>query len=78
VECAAGVQRELGVYRKVAKAEDRARWLSGVRTSLEKDWIGWTMWDYSGGFGLVAKVHGQTSVDEMTVTALRLKVVGTN
>jgi hypothetical protein len=36
------------------------------------------MWDYSGGFGLVAKVNGQTSVDEMTVTALGLKVVGTN
>jgi hypothetical protein len=64
--------------RKVAKAEDRARWLSGVRTSLEKDWIGRTMWGYSGGFGLVAKVNGQTSVDEMTVTALGLKVVGTN
>jgi hypothetical protein len=78
VECAPGVQREFGVYRNVAKAEDRARWLSGVRTSLKKDGIGRTMWDYSGGFGLVAKVNGQTSVDEMTMTALGLKVVGTN
>jgi hypothetical protein len=71
------VCNEFVVCRKVAKAEDRARWLSDVRTSLEKDGIGWTMWDYSSGFGVVVKLNGQASLDEVTVKALGLKVVGT-
>jgi endoglucanase len=41
-----------------------------VRTSLEKHGIGWTMWDYSGGFGIVTKENGQPQPDEVTVKAL--------
>jgi hypothetical protein len=41
-----------------------------VRKSLEKHGIGWTMWDYSGGFGVVTKPNGQPIVDELTVKAL--------
>src|SRR5713226_3671122 len=44
---------EFGVYRKTANPQDRARWLSDVRSTFEKYDIGWTMWDYSGGFGVV-------------------------
>jgi hypothetical protein len=61
---------EFGVYRKTAAPNDRARWISDVRTTLEKYGIGWTMWDYSGGFAVVVKQNGQTSVDELTVKAL--------
>ena len=64
------VCNEFGVYRKVANPQDRAAWLSDVRKSLEKHGIGWTMWDYSGGFGVVTKQNGQPSPDEMTVKAL--------
>jgi aryl-phospho-beta-D-glucosidase BglC (GH1 family) len=70
------VCNEFGVYRKAANPEDRARWLNDVRTSLEKNGIGWTMWDYSGGFGIVIKKEGVTTVDEVTVKALGLKMPG--
>jgi endoglucanase len=64
------VCNEFGVYRKVASPWDRAAWLSDVRRALEKRGIGWTMWDYSGGFGVVTKENGQPVVDEITVNAL--------
>lgn len=64
------VCNEFGVYRKAANPFDRAAWLSDVRKSLEKHGIGWTMWDYSGGFGVVTKENGQPVVDEITVKAL--------
>jgi aryl-phospho-beta-D-glucosidase BglC (GH1 family) len=62
---------EFGVYRKAATPEDRARWISDVRTTLQKYGIGWTMWDYSGGFGVVTRQEGHPAVpDEVTVQAL--------
>ena len=65
---------EFGVYRATANAQDRAAWISDVRTTLEKYGIGWTMWDYSGGFGVVTKKDGRTSPDEVTLKALGLKM----
>ena len=61
---------EFGVYRKAANPRDRAAWISDVRTTLEKHGIGWTMWDYSGGFGVVTKQNGQPVPDDVTVKAL--------
>jgi len=61
---------EFGVYRKAANPQDRAAWISDVRTTLEKYGIGWTMWDYSGGFGVVTKQNGRPVPDEVTVKAL--------
>ena len=61
---------EFGVYRKAANPQDRAAWISDVRTTLEKYGIGWTMWDYSGGFGVVTKQNGQPVPDDVTVKAL--------
>jgi endoglucanase len=61
---------EFGVYRKAADPRDRAAWISDVRTTLEKYGIGWTMWDYSGGFGVVVKEKGQIHPDELTIKAL--------
>ena len=65
---------EFGVYRKAAKAEERAAWLSDVRAALERRGMGWTMWDYSGGFGVVVKENGQATVDATTVRALGLNM----
>lgn len=61
---------EFGVYRRTANAQSRAAWLSDVRSSLEQHGIGWTMWDYSGGFAVVVKQNGQRQLDELTVKAL--------
>ena len=63
---------EFGVYRRVAPASDRVRWIADVRTALEMYGIGWTMWDYAGGFGLVTKQSGQIVVDQPIVSALGL------
>jgi endoglucanase len=61
---------EFGVYRKAAEPADRAAWIADVRTTLEKHGIGWTMWDYSGGFGVVTRQNGRSIPDESTVRAL--------
>jgi len=68
------VCNEFGVYRKAAKVDDRAAWLHDVRTLLEKYGIGWAMWDYSGGFGVVVKEDGKTTADEVTLKALGMKM----
>jgi endoglucanase len=65
---------EFGVYRK-AMPEARAAWIKDVRTALERNGIGWTMWDYSGGFGVVTKTNGQPAVaDAVIVKALGLSM----
>jgi endoglucanase len=65
---------EFGVYRKYADPQDRAAWIRDVRTSLERHDIGWAMWDYSGGFGVVTKKDGKAAPDEITVKALGLNM----
>jgi endoglucanase len=63
---------EFGVYRQYAPARDRAAWIRDVRTALERRGIGWTMWEYSGSFGVVAKGKDHPAVDQMTIEALGL------
>jgi endoglucanase len=65
---------EFGAYRRVMEPASRMAWIHDVRSALEADGIGWTMWDYRGGFGVVWKVDGQPAkVDEKVVEALGLK-----
>ncbi len=63
---------EFGVFRDGADPEDRVRWITDVRTSLERHGIGWAMWDYSGSFGVAIKKDGVATLDEATVKALGL------
>lgn len=65
---------EFGVYRVHADAASRMNWIHDMRTAMEADGIGWTMWDYRGGFGVVWKEDGQPAkVDPAVVEALGLK-----
>jgi endoglucanase len=65
---------EFGVFRRYADPKDRAAWITDVRTALERHGIGWAMWDYSGGFGVVTKRSGEpTVVDDAVLHALGLK-----
>jgi len=65
---------EFGVYRRVTPKDSRMQWIHDVRTALESDQIGWTMWDYRGGFGVVWKEDGKPAkVDDAVVDALGLK-----
>ncbi len=43
---------EFGVYQPNSLAADRIRWYEAMYDLLETHQIGWTMWDYHGGFGL--------------------------
>jgi len=65
---------EFGVYRGTSNPADRAAWLHDVRTALEKYNIGWTMWDYAGGFSVVTRKDGVTTPDPVTIKALGLTV----
>jgi aryl-phospho-beta-D-glucosidase BglC (GH1 family) len=65
---------EFGAYREHSDPAARMAWIRDTRTALEADGIGWTMWDYRGGFGVVWKQNGQPAkVDEQVVEALGLK-----
>jgi endoglucanase len=61
---------ELGVYRAVSPAQARVAWLRDVRTSLERRGIGWTAWDYAGGFGIVDGPPGARVIHAPTARAL--------
>jgi endoglucanase len=43
---------EFGVYIPNSPAEDRVVWYRAVREMLEEKGIAWTIWDYTGRFGL--------------------------
>ena len=45
------VATELGVFG-AADARSRAAWLRDVTGTLEANGIGWTVWEYRGGFGI--------------------------
>ena len=64
---------EFGVYREYANPNDRLRWIHDVRTALENQNMGWTMWDYSGGFGVVTQNAGHAAPDPATLQALGLR-----
>jgi endoglucanase len=64
---------EFGVYREHSDEQSRMNWIRDVRTAFEADGIGWAMWDYRGGFGVVWKQDGQPAkVDQKVVEALGL------
>ena len=64
---------EFGVYRNHSDPDARAHWIEDVRTSLEQNNIGWTMWDYRGGFGVVTHEPGNTFPDNRILHALGLQ-----
>jgi endoglucanase len=65
---------EFGVYRRKARPEHRLAWLRDLRTILEAHGIGWTMWDYAGGFSLVGEQDGRRTIDAGTAAALGLMI----
>jgi aryl-phospho-beta-D-glucosidase BglC (GH1 family) len=64
---------EFGVYREYSDPQDRDTWIHDVRTALDRNGIGWTMWDYSGSFGVVTKKDGKTVADDGVLRAAGLK-----
>jgi endoglucanase len=65
---------EFGVLRRRAAPADRAAWLRDVREALEAGGAGWTLWDWSGKFGLVSGAQGERDLDAGAARALGLNV----
>lgn len=65
---------EFGVYRRYMDQTSKERWLTDVRTALEKHRIGYTFFDYDYDFGFARRGAGRIMVDEITTRALGLNV----
>lgn len=61
------ILNEFGALRFQSPRADRLRWIETVRLASEESGFGWAHWDYSGGFGLVAKTG---RIDKGVVKAL--------
>ena len=64
---------EFGVYRAYSPPASRLRWIADVRAALERHRIGWSMWDYAGGFGVAVRKNGRAEIDAETAAALGLR-----
>jgi aryl-phospho-beta-D-glucosidase BglC (GH1 family) len=63
---------EFGAYRNYSNPAMRSQWIRDVRTALERSKIGWAMWDYCSGFGVVIKSGDTATPDLKIVDALGL------
>jgi hypothetical protein len=63
---------EFGVFRDYAPPADRARWIEDTRLVLEDLDIGWAMWEYDQGFGLVERSGTAVKLDAAVAKALGL------
>lgn len=66
------VANEFGVFKPNAPEDSRRRWIRDVRAALERRGIGWTLWDYAGGFDLAVESGGARILDPGILEALGL------
>jgi endoglucanase len=71
------VCNEFGCIRANVDPVSRYRWIHDVRSALEANGIGWTLWDYTDIFGITAQSaqpgqQGRRSLDELAYGALGL------
>jgi len=69
---------EFGCIRAQVDADSRYRWITDMRTALEANGIGWTLWDYTDIFGITAQSAqlgqvGQRKLDAAAYAALGLQ-----
>lgn len=66
---------EFGVYRGGGVREiDRLKYLQDLRVVFQRNAIAFTMWDYSGLFGLTINTEDGRTLDRLTAVALGLQV----
>ncbi|PWC27625.1 glycoside hydrolase family 5 protein [Teichococcus aestuarii] len=64
---------EFGVFRDGGvNPADRLRYLADIQAALSRHVQGWTVWDYSGGFGVVRRGRHGLRVDHAVLRALGL------
>ncbi len=66
------VVNEFGDFKPFSPPESRARWLHDVRTALERQKLGWAVWDYGAGFDLTVLKDGVRTIDPLVGAALGL------
>lgn len=67
---------EFGAYKQYSKPEDRQAWVHDVRTAFEKLGIGWSMWEYDSGFGLVERAGDFTQKPSIAVDIPLARALG--
>ncbi|MEJ5169593.1 MAG: glycoside hydrolase family 5 protein [Fimbriimonadales bacterium] len=63
---------EFGVYIPNAPRESRLAWIRDLTSVLREYGIGWTMWDYAGGFAVAQGEPGKRTMDRELLRALGL------
>lgn len=63
---------EFGVFRPVAPDAARQAWLRDARVVFEESGVGWSVWDYGGGFGVTTGPPGDRTPDQAALDALGL------
>ncbi len=66
------VVTEFGVYGAIAPQAARVAWLRDVRKALEARSIGWTVWEYRGGFGIDGDLSRGCGSEQSVGSALGL------
>jgi endoglucanase len=67
---------EFGVYIPNSPHTDRVNWYDTVRTYLEDNDIAWTIWDYTGGFGIFEE--GGYDLFEYDIDTALVRALGLN
>jgi aryl-phospho-beta-D-glucosidase BglC (GH1 family) len=63
---------EFGAYRETTPADSRRAWLHDLTGAMQEAGIGWCMWDYAGGFGLMSGEPGGRRPHDDTADAIGL------
>ncbi|NPD67634.1 glycoside hydrolase family 5 protein [Lichenicola cladoniae] len=66
------VSTEFGVFNNATPRDARAKWLGIVRAKLESAGMGWTVWEYKGGWGIDHDLVEGCGASNSAATSLRL------
>lgn len=67
---------EFGAIRANVDVASRYQWMADVRSSLEANGIGWTLWDYADIFGITAQSSQSNRVGNRTIEPDALHALG--
>ena len=67
---------EFGVIRANVDPASRYRWIGDMRSALEANQIGWTLWDYTDIFGITAQSARLGFAGKRTLDAAALPALG--
>jgi endoglucanase len=66
------VVNEFGDFKPFSPPESRTRWLHDMRLALDRQKLGWAVWDYAAGFDLTLLHDGVRTIDPGVGAALGL------